>query len=138
MGIKPGASRKWLLVFFGLTLLVTGCGSTWQNPPLYPQSENIQIGAFETADSGTASVRTITFETDASPEEVFAFYEQALSDAGWYADDQGGGGVCRATVSFGDRPYEDGFVRYCIGAEAEQTSNQRTHVILQIWRGRIW
>jgi len=129
---------KLFLTLLLLVTILTVCGFKWQNPPIYPQGENIHIGAFETADSGTASVRTITFETDASPEEVLAFYEQALSDAGWYADYQGGGGVCRATVSFGDRPYEDGFVGYCIGVEAEQTSSQKTHVILQIWRGRIW
>jgi hypothetical protein len=121
-----------------LVVLMAGCGRKWLNPPTYPQSENIQIGAFATADAGTASVRTITFETEASPEEIFTFYQQALSDTGWYADYQGGGGACRATVSFGDRPIEEGFIKYCIGVEAEQTIGKETRVTLLVWRGNLW
>jgi len=118
-------------------MVLSGCQSRWENPPIYPGAENVQEGGFDVADSGTSDVRVTTAETGDSPEAVYAYYEQALAEAGWYAEYRGGSGLCRATLSFGDRLWDEGFVRYSIGVEAVEAGG-RTDVTLTVCRVRRW
>src|SRR5262245_51776783 len=52
--------------------------------PVYPHAQQIQT--YPPKEVGRAVQWTTAFQTTDSPEEVFKFYQQAFSDAGWELD----------------------------------------------------
>jgi hypothetical protein len=107
------------------------------NPPLYPGAANVNIGesTLYPRVSNVYFTKQISYEVEAKPETILAFYQTQFDNDDWYnpviAGKSGADNVFEWHQAGPDGPTNTAF-RTTIGMEVLE--DKRTKVTLDIWR----